>query len=109
MRFSQMKETAALDDKFALSDVWRDLGAACLGAGRIEDAEAALAKYTGRRPYDPEGLYWYGKTLAKLERKTEARELFERCVEAVRTMPPNRRAEVRKWGSHAQAELRALR
>ena len=104
-----MQETAALDDKFALSDVWRDLGAAYFGAGRIEDAETVLAKYIGRRPYDPEGLCRYGKTLARLERKTEARELFERCVEAVRTMPANRRAQVRKWGSQAKSELRALR
>lgn len=97
---------AALDDKLALSDVWRELGAAYLGASRLDEAAAALAKYIERRAYDPEGLYWYGKTLERLGRHAEAREMFERCVEAVRTMPPNRRAYVRKWGSQAQSELR---
>ncbi len=104
-----LKDAAALDDKLALSDVWRELGAACLGASRLDDAQAALAKYADRRPYDPEGLYWYGKTLVRLERSAEARALFERSIEAVRTMPSNRRAYVRKWGSLSRTELRALR
>jgi len=75
----------------------------------LDEAAAALAKYTDRRAYDPEGLYWYGKTLLRLDRPAEARELFERCIEAVKTMPSNRRAQVRTWGSRAKAELRALR
>ena len=101
-----LNNAAAIDDKLALSDVWRDLGAAYLGASRSDEAAAALEKYTQRRPYDPEGLYWYGETLARKERHAQAREMFERCVEAVRTTPANRRAQVRRWGSQAQAELR---
>jgi len=103
-----LKDAARIDDKLALSDVWRDLGAASLGAGRIDEAASALAKFTSRRPYDPEGLYWYGKTLVKMNQPAEARELFDRCMEAVRTMPSNRRAAVRKWASLAKTELRGI-
>jgi tetratricopeptide (TPR) repeat protein len=96
---------AALDDKLAQSDVWRELGAAYFEAGKTEEAAAALAKFTDRRPYDPEGLYWYGRALAKLGRNKEARENFETAIESVKTMPPHRRAEVRQWGRAAKSEL----
>jgi tetratricopeptide (TPR) repeat protein len=99
---------AALDDKLSQSDVWRELGAAYFEAGRTEEAAAALLKFSDRRPYDPEGLYWYGRTLAKLGRGGEAREMFERAIEAVKTMPRHRRAEVREWGSASKSELRKV-
>lgn len=104
-----LQTAAAQDDKFATSEVWRELGAAYFGASRFGEAEAALAKYTERRAYDPEGLYWYGKTLVRLNRLAEARALFERSIEAAKTMPRHRRAEVRKWGSLARGELSALK
>jgi hypothetical protein len=100
-----LKTAAGLNDKLASSEVWRELGAAYLGAARLEEAAAALAKYTERRSYDPEGLYWYGKALAGLGR--DARPVFEQCVEAVDTMPKHRRAEVRKWKGLAKKELAA--
>jgi Flp pilus assembly protein TadD len=99
---------ASLDDKLGQSDVWRELGAAHFEAGKMEEAAAALAKFTDRRPYDPEGLYWYGKALANLGRGGEAREMFERAIEAVKTMPRHRRAELRQWGSAAKSELRKV-
>jgi tetratricopeptide (TPR) repeat protein len=98
-----------LDDKLSLSEVWRELGAAYLGASRVEDAGVALAKFTDRRAYDPEGLYRYGVALKKLGRTAEAREMFDRSMEAVRTMPPHRRAELRKWSGLARTELRGLK
>lgn len=104
-----LSTAAALDDKLATSEVWRELGAACFEASRFDEAAAALAKYTDRRPYDPEGLYWYGKTLQRMDRSAEARELFERSIEAVKTMPSHRRAQVSKWNKLARGELRALR
>jgi hypothetical protein len=99
---------AVLDDKLGQSDVWRELGAAYFEAGRMEEAAVALAKFTDRRPYDPEGLYWYGRTLGKLGRGREAREMFERAIEAVKTMPRHRRAEVREWGRAAKGEMRKV-
>jgi hypothetical protein len=44
---------------------------------RLEEARRALRKYVLHRPYDPEGLYWHGKTLASLGGSREARQQFE--------------------------------
>jgi len=96
---------AKLDDKLASSEVWRELGSAYAGASRFEEAAPALAKYTSRRPYDPEGQYWFGKTLAALGRANEAQEAFRAAIEAVDTMPKHRRAEVRQWKSMAAKEI----
>lgn len=102
-----LKTAAGLNDKLASNEVWRELGAAYLGLSRSEEAAWALAKYTERRSYDPEGLYWYGKALVALGRTAEARAVFDQCVEAVDTMPKHRRAEVRKWKGLAKKELAA--
>ncbi|MBZ5605291.1 MAG: tetratricopeptide repeat protein [Acidobacteriia bacterium] len=99
-----LEKAASLDDKLAQSDVWRELGASYFGAGRVEDAGQALGKYVSRREYDPEGLYWYGMVLKKMGR-AEAREMFERAIEAVKTMPSHRRAQVRQWAGKARSEL----
>jgi tetratricopeptide (TPR) repeat protein len=101
-----LETAAALDDKLAQNDVWRELGASYFGASRFEEALAALQKFTDRRAYDPEGLYWYGKALAQAGRTAEAREMFERAMEAVNTMPSHRRAQIRQWGNRAKSELR---
>ena len=103
-----LKTAAGLNEKLASSEVWRELGAAYVGASRFDEAAAALGKYTQRRSYDPEGLYWYGKALAALGRTAEALEAFGQCVEAVDTMPKHRRAEVRKWKGLAKTELKAV-
>ncbi|HVO97824.1 MAG TPA: tetratricopeptide repeat protein [Bryobacteraceae bacterium] len=104
-----LSAAAGLNDKLASSEVWRELGAAYFGASRFEEAAAALAKYTARRAYDPEGQYWHGKALATLGRSAEAREAFRTCVDAVDTMPRHRRAEVRQWKGLARKELANLR
>src|SRR5262249_9116713 len=57
------------DDKHAHSEIWREVGATYLAASMCADAQEALAKFINRRPYDPEGLYYYGKTLEQLERR----------------------------------------
>jgi tetratricopeptide (TPR) repeat protein len=103
-----LKTAAGLNDKLASGEVWRELGAAYFSASRLEEAAAALEKYTQRRSYDPEGLCWYGKTLAGLGRTAEARAAFAQCVEAVDTMPKHRRAEVRKWKGLANTELKVV-
>jgi tetratricopeptide (TPR) repeat protein len=104
-----LNAAAALNEKLASGEVWRELGAAYLGASRFEEATAALKKYTDRRPYDPEGLYWFGKSLTGLQKFAEAREAFGTCVEAVDTMPKHRRAEVRKWKGLAKTEMKAAK
>ena len=95
------------DDKHAHSEIWREIGATYLAASMFADAKEALAKFIDRRPYDPEGLYYYGKTLEQLEQRDEAREIFGRCVEAVKTMPSYRYREQRKWDKLARDRLSA--
>jgi tetratricopeptide (TPR) repeat protein len=102
------RTAASLDDKLSSSEVWRDLGAAYYSKSQYADACTALDKYASRRPYDPEGLYWLGMTLAALGRNAEARERLKECIEAVNTMPAHRRAHVRSWGSQAKAALRKV-
>jgi len=103
-----LKTAAGLNEKLASGEVWRELGAAYFGAGQFQEGAAALQKYTERRSYDPEGLYWYGKTLAALGKSAEAREAFGQCIEAVDTMPKHRRAEVRKWKGLAKTAQQQL-
>lgn len=100
--------TLALDDKHSSSEAWRGLGAADLQLGKTEQALAELEKYTARREFDPEGLYWLGSALKKLGRTPEARDAFERAVEAARTAPAHRRRYTSPWGRQAKTELRTL-
>ncbi len=58
---ASLSKAASLDEKLAQGEVVRDLGAAYFGAGKLDEAEAALKRFTDRREYDPEGLYWYGR------------------------------------------------
>jgi len=95
------------DDKHTQSEIWREVGATYLAASMYAEAKDALAKFIDRRPYDPEGLYHYGKTLEHLGETDEAREMFGRCVEAVKTMPSYRYREQRKWDKLARDRLSA--
>ena len=95
------------DDKHSQSEIWREIGATYLAASMFAEAKDALGKFIERRPYDPEGLYYYGKTLEHLEQREEAREVFGRCVEAVNTMPSYRYREQRKWDKLARDRLSA--
>jgi len=98
----------ALDDKHSSSEAWRGLGASDLQLGKTEQALAELKKYTDRREFDPEGLYWLGAAFKKLGRTAEARDAFQRAVEAARTSPPHRRRYTSAWGRQAKTELRTL-
>ena len=98
----------ALDDKHSSSEAWRGLGAADLQLGKTEQALAELQKYTDRREFDPEGLYWLGAAFKKLGRSAEARDAFQRAVEAARTSPPHRRRYTSAWGRQAKAEMKTL-
>ena len=95
------------DEKHAQSEIWREVGATYLAASMYAEARDALAMFIDRRPYDPEGLYHYGKTLEHLGQHEEAREMFARCVEAVKTMPSYRYREHRKWDKLARDRLTA--
>ena len=68
------------------------------------EASETLATFVERRSYDPEGLYYYGKTLEHLDDPLQAREIFQRCIEAVKTMPHYRQGD-RKWSKLAKERL----
>jgi tetratricopeptide (TPR) repeat protein len=95
------------DEKHAQHEIWREIGATYLAASMLEEAKETLEKFVERRPYDPEGLYYYGKTLEQLKQPHLAQEAFDRCIEAVKTMPSYRYREQRKWDKLAKERLNA--
>jgi len=101
-----LEACAALDDKHESSEIWRDLGATNLELGHTELALAQLEKYAQRREYDAEGQYWLGLVYKRLNRSAEAREAFERAIEAGSTAPPHRRRYTARWLKLARTELR---
>lgn len=103
------KAVARIDDKHCQSEVWREIGVIDLLRCHSEEARQALEKYLDRRPYDPEGQCWYGRTLMKLGMPNQAKEAFNQAIESVRTMPPARKRQVRSWDAEARKELRAMR
>ena len=94
------------DEKHSLSEIHRETGAAYFELGDLENARRELEIYTDRRPHDPEGLYDYGQTLNALGDSAQAREVYERAVEAARTAPRYRRRVVARWSRLAQKALR---
>lgn len=94
-----------LDEKHSSSETLRELAAIYLAAGQYEDARHELEVYTERRPYDPEGLYYYGQALEHLGNRAAARELYLRAIEADRTAPRYRRRFTAPWSRLAQKSL----
>jgi len=100
-----LEAAAKLDPKHSFGEVWREIGATHLAAGRFAPAEEALGYFVERRPYDPEGLYLWGDALSQLGKESEAKEVFQRCVEAVETLPNYRRGLMSKWRKLARARV----
>ena len=94
-----------LDEHHSQSEILRELGAMYVTVRQYEDARQMLADYIDRRPYDPEGLYYYGQTLEGLNRTAEARRMYQRAVEADRTAPRYRRRVTARWSRLAQKAL----
>ncbi len=97
----------AQDDKHSRSEIWREVGATYLAANMFSEAKEALETFASRRAYDPEGLYYYGKTLEQLGQRQQAEEVYSRCIEAVKTMPHYRYGDQRKWHKLARERLTA--
>ena len=93
------------NDKFRLSEIWREIGATYLDAGMLDEANEPLEKFVNRRPVDPEGLYYFGKLLKAKGDETRAREMFESAVESARTSPYFRSRQLGQWAKLAQKEL----
>ncbi|MFN7992689.1 MAG: tetratricopeptide repeat protein [Bryobacteraceae bacterium] len=95
-----------LDDRHSQGEILRELGAVYLTARQYEDARRFLSDYIDRRPYDPEGLYYLGKALEGLNRLPEARQAYERAIEAARTAPRYRRRITAPWSRQAHSGLK---
>lgn len=96
------------DDKHSQNEILREIGALYLAARQYDPARHELAAYTERRPYDPEGLFYYGQALEGMEDAAGARGMYARAVEAARTAPPFRRRETARWSRLAQKQARKL-
>ena len=77
------------DERHSQSEILRELGALYLAAKQFEDARHELADYLERRPYDPEGLFYYGQALDGLGKVNEAREAYEKGGGSGQHWPPS--------------------
>jgi hypothetical protein len=93
------------NDKYSLSEVWREIGRTYFEGDMLKEAREALEKFVVRRPFDAEGLYYLGKILQETGENAEAAKMFERVVEAVKTAAYYRRGELQKWSRLAKKEL----
>lgn len=90
------------DEKHHQSEILRELGAVYLAARQYQDARNELAEYVERRPYDAEGLLYYGQALEGLGDAAGAREMYARSIESARTAPRYLRRSTAKWSRMAQ-------
>lgn len=93
------------EDKYRLSEIWREIGATYLAAGMLNEAFDALEKFVDRRPVDPEGLYYFGKVLKAKGDNERAREIFEQAVQSARTSPYFRSKQLGRWSKLAEKEM----
>jgi tetratricopeptide (TPR) repeat protein len=96
------------DDRHSQNEILREIGAMYLDVHQYGDARRELAVYIERRPYDAEGLYYYGLALEGSGEAAEARTMYARAIEAARTAPSFRRRETARWSRLAQKQARKL-
>lgn len=96
------------NDKHALSEVWREIGATYLEAGMLDQAHEALEKFTTRRSADVEGLYHFGKVLKAQGKTEQAREAFRQAVQTADTSPDFSRRGTKQWSKLAQKEFKVV-
>ena len=96
------------DEKHSQSEILRELGALYLSARQYKDAVTELERFLERRPYDTEGLYYYGQGLEGLGSVTEARVAYARAVEAANLAPRYLRQSAGRWGRLARKQAAKL-
>lgn len=93
------------DDRYSLSEIWREIGATYLEAGQLDVAHEALEKFVTRREYDSEGQYYFGMLWKEKGDEEKARSHFEQAIEAVKTAPYHRKRELSAWARKASKEM----
>jgi tetratricopeptide (TPR) repeat protein len=96
------------DERHSQSEILRELGALYISVHQYEDARRELAEYAERRPYDPEGLFYYGQALEGLGSMKEAREVYQRAAEAASLAPSYLRRAAGRWSRLARKQTRRL-
>lgn len=96
------------DARHSQSEILREIGAVYISARQFEDARHQLAEYVEQRPYDTEGLFYYGQALEGLGKADEAREAWKRASEAAGLAPPYLRRAAARWGRLARKQERRL-
>jgi tetratricopeptide (TPR) repeat protein len=96
------------DERHSQSEILRELGGMYVTVKQYQDACNELAPYIEKRPYDPEGLFYYGQALEGLGKTAEAREMYRRAIEAAATAPRYRRRFTAQWSRAAEKQLRKL-
>jgi tetratricopeptide (TPR) repeat protein len=96
------------DERHNQSEVLREIGALYVSARQYEYARDRLAEYVERRPYDAEGLFYYGQALEGLGKANEALEIYERASEAAVLAPPYLRRAAARWSRLARKQKRRL-
>ena len=105
---AQFQTVVNQDERHSQSEILRELGALYNSARQFEDARHELAEYLKQWPYDPEGLFHYGQALEGLGRATEARDAYERAIEAAKLSPPYLRRAAGRWSRSARKQARGL-
>ena len=93
------------NDRYSLSEIWREIGITYLNAEQLDVAEDALEKFVTRREYDSEGQYYFGLLWKKRGDVEKARHHFEKAIEAVETAPYYRKRELSVWARKASKEM----
>ncbi|HEY1207255.1 MAG TPA: tetratricopeptide repeat protein [Bryobacteraceae bacterium] len=96
------------DERHSSNEILREIGEVYSAAGQHADARRELAEYIERRPYDAEGLYYYGLALERTGDPAGAREMYARAIEAANTAPHFRRHATARWGRLASKQARRL-
>jgi tetratricopeptide (TPR) repeat protein len=96
------------DERHHQSEILRELGALYLTARQYEHAREELVKYEVQHPYDAEGLYYHGQAMEGLGKPGEAREFYERAMEAANLAPSYIRRYAARWGRMARKQLGKL-
>lgn len=93
------------NDKHALSEIWREIGATYLAADMLDEARDALKKFVDRRAVDVEGLYYLGKVLKARGETEQALEMFREAIASAKASPYYHRGNIKYWSKLAQKEL----
>lgn len=96
------------NEQHSHSEVLREIGAIYIAAHQYRDALQELTRYQERRPYDTEGLFYYGQALEGLGRMQEAREAWQRAIEAANMAPSYIRRVAARWSRLAEKQLRKV-